>query len=78
MKMERRCQTCEWAVHPNAQNKSAVCVRWPPHPIIIGVGQPTVVGPKGAPPIPIIRGYFPLVGFEDFCGEYSMRTDGNA
>jgi hypothetical protein len=78
MKPERRCRTCEYGTHRNEQAKIVVCTRWPPHPFIVGMGQAAVVDPKKAAPIPIIRGYFPVVGYEDGCGEYEMATEGEA
>jgi hypothetical protein len=69
------CATCRyWA---SEDNKAGLCRRFPPTPIMIGMGtvQASVIANPNTPPQqqPIIMSYFPNMLDFGWCGEFLPR-----
>lgn len=66
------CATCRyWA---SEDQKQGLCRRFPATPIMLGMGQPSVLtDPARAQPQPIIMSYYPNMLEHGWCGEFLPR-----
>lgn len=74
----RKCSGCEHFLL--LEESGGLCRRFPPVPMVVGMNQgpQQVLANKPRPIVPIIQPFFPRVGSEDVCGEYSMKMAGRA
>ena len=70
--MKDCCATCRyWATE---DRKTGLCRRFPPRPIMLGMGQPSVLtDPARAAPQPIIMSYYPNMMEHGWCGEHTPK-----
>lgn len=65
----------------NIPQATGCCLLNPPTPFIVGMAQvaPAVMR-EGVPPetVPILRGYYPPVGPNDTCAQWTPKAEGEA
>lgn len=67
------CDRCKFFHRPDPKSDLGACIRRCPTPFIIGAvpaGGPLVDPSKPPQMHHVIRGYFPVVGPKDGCGEF--------
>ena len=84
VKKRHMCPTCEhYHAMPNTNVPGAtgMCMLNPPTPFIVGIATvDPVIAREGTPPqqIPIIRAYYPPVGPNETCSQWSPLAEGEA
>ncbi len=58
------CFECRFAT---VLRETVVCRRWPP--------LPQYITPESMTPGDTLQGYWPRVGFDDWCGEWQKRSE---
>lgn len=73
-----KCSTCQHFLR--VDDDGGLCRRYPPQPMVVGMreGKQQVLANKPRPIEPIIMPFFPRVGPNDVCGEFSIRVEGSA
>ncbi len=67
IKLEVKCKNCQHAeVHGGKQDKTVICVRFPPVPLIVPHTNQQGVR---------LEAIFPKVGEDWHCGEYKTKVD---
>lgn len=70
------CQHCHW---PDARTPFGMCLKDPPRVFIIGMQQSSpIVKQENNEIAPVLRSYFPNVGRNDTCGEWTPEAKGEA
>ena len=75
------CDHFHQVMNPGMPALSGVCVLHPPIPFVVGIAQPAiapVTEQAQIAPVPIIRGYYPPVGSNDTCAQWTPRAEGEA
>lgn len=74
------CQNCShWKM--NQGGETGLCLRFPPTPMIVGMGLPpgsSLRMDKPPQPTPLIQAIHPTTGPEQTCGEFSPTVEGLA
>ena len=66
---DQQCGNCKFAnLLPGSPD--LICQRMPPLPILYGMVQSVI----GGPPQPRVVGHWPLVGADNWCGEWQQGT----
>jgi hypothetical protein len=69
--MKDACALCRfWA---SEDNRQGLCRRFPPTPLMLGFGQPSVLAGPQQGPQPMINSYYPAMLEHGWCGEFSPR-----
>lgn len=66
------CATCRFWT--SEDNRQGLCRRYPPTPIMLGFGQPSILAdPTRSQPQPLIMAYFPAMMANGWCGEFAPK-----
>jgi hypothetical protein len=79
IKRKRFCPQCEHGHFPEGMN--GMCLLNPPTVFLIGMAPAnTIVNPKDPAQFttPVLRAYYPIVGKNETCSKFEIKTEGEA